>query len=84
MPVDTLKIDRSFVASDEPGHRELVALIIRAAHTFGLTVVAEGVEEPEQLDRLRADACDHAQGYLLSRPLPADDARLRPSVVGRA
>ena len=74
MPVDTLKIDRSFVASAEPGHRELVALIIRAAHTFGLTVVAEGVEEPEQLEQLRADACDHAQGYLLHRPLRAEDA----------
>jgi diguanylate cyclase (GGDEF)-like protein len=82
MPVDTLKIDRSFIASTEEGHRELVALIIRAAHTFGLTVVAEGVEEPDQLDRLRADACDHAQGYLLYRPLPAADAGalLRPAV----
>lgn len=74
MPVDTLKIDRSFVASAEPAHRELVALMIRAAHTFGLTVVAEGVEEPDQLERLRAQACDHAQGYLLHRPLPAAEA----------
>jgi diguanylate cyclase (GGDEF)-like protein len=71
MPVDTLKIDRSFIASAEAGNRELVALIIRAAHTFGLTVVAEGVEEPDQLELLRADACDLVQGYLLSRPLPA-------------
>jgi diguanylate cyclase (GGDEF)-like protein len=74
MPVDTLKIDRSFIASADAGHRELVALIIRAAHTFGLTVVAEGVEEPAQLEQLRADACDHAQGYLLYRPMPAEDA----------
>jgi EAL domain-containing protein (putative c-di-GMP-specific phosphodiesterase class I) len=74
MPVDTLKIDRSFVASTEPGHRELVALMIRAAHTFGLTVVAEGVEEPAQLARLKAQACDQAQGYLLHRPLRAADA----------
>ncbi|MFQ1000881.1 putative bifunctional diguanylate cyclase/phosphodiesterase [Modestobacter sp. SSW1-42] len=71
MPVDTLKIDRSFIASAEAGNRELVALIIRAAHTFGLTVVAEGVEEVDQLELLRADACDLVQGYLLSRPLPA-------------
>ena len=71
MPVDTLKIDRSFVASTEPGHAELVALMVRAAHTFGLTVVAEGVEEPAQLTRLRADGCDLAQGYLLHRPLTA-------------
>ncbi|MBB3675793.1 putative bifunctional diguanylate cyclase/phosphodiesterase [Modestobacter versicolor] len=74
MPVDTLKIDRSFIGSAEPGHEELVALIIRAAHTFGLTVVAEGVEEPAQLVRLLADGCDHAQGYLLHRPLTAADA----------
>ncbi|MGY1841559.1 MULTISPECIES: EAL domain-containing protein [unclassified Modestobacter] len=71
MPVDTLKIDRSFVASTDPGSAELVALMIRAAHTFGLVVVAEGVEEPAQLDRLRAEGCDHAQGFLLHRPLPA-------------
>ena len=84
MPVDTLKIDRSFIASTDAGHRELVALIIRAAHTFGLTVVAEGVEEPAQLEQLRADACDHAQGYLLHRPMPAEAAgalfRPAPSV----
>jgi diguanylate cyclase (GGDEF)-like protein len=81
MPVNTLKIDRSFITSTEPGHPELVALIIRAAHTFGLTVVAEGVEETEQMDWLRAQMCDHAQGYLLSRPLPAADAAAlrRPS-----
>ncbi|MCU1615116.1 MAG: diguanylate cyclase/phosphodiesterase [Frankiales bacterium] len=80
MPVDTLKIDRSFIASTEHGNPELVALIIRAAHTFGLTVVAEGVEEQAQLDQLRADACDQAQGYLLYRPMPAEDAGalLRP------
>ncbi|WP_369256106.1 putative bifunctional diguanylate cyclase/phosphodiesterase [Geodermatophilus amargosae] len=84
MPVDTLKIDRSFVTSPDPGQRELVALIIRAAHTFGLSVVAEGVEEPEQLQRLREQACDHAQGYLLHRPLPAEaaGALLRPLPAG--
>ncbi len=74
MPVDTLKIDRSFVTSPDPGQRELVALIVRAAHTFGLSVVAEGVEEPVHLERLRQVACDHAQGYLLHRPLPAEAA----------
>jgi diguanylate cyclase (GGDEF)-like protein len=74
MPVDTLKIDRSFVASTEPAHRELVALMIRAAHTFGLTVVAEGVEEPAQLAELRAQACDRAQGFLLHPPMAAAEA----------
>jgi EAL domain-containing protein (putative c-di-GMP-specific phosphodiesterase class I) len=74
MPVDTLKIDRSFISSTDPGNRELVELMIRAAHTFGLTVVAEGVEETAQMDRLKDAACDQAQGYLLYRPLPASDA----------
>jgi predicted signal transduction protein with EAL and GGDEF domain len=80
MPVDELKIDRSFVASPDPSHRELVTLIIRAAHTFGLSVVAEGVEELAQLTPLKDQACDAAQGFLLHRPLPAEDAGslLRP------
>ncbi|MBM7806170.1 diguanylate cyclase (GGDEF)-like protein [Geodermatophilus bullaregiensis] len=80
VPVDTLKIDRSFVASPDPGQQELVGLVISAAHTFGLDVVAEGVEEPAQLERLRAQGCDLAQGWLLYRPLPpeAAGALLRP------
>ncbi len=85
MPVDTLKIDRSFVASAEPAHRELVALMIRAAHTFGLTVVAEGVEEPAQLARLKAQECDQAQGFLLYRPMRAAEAGAllrKPEVAG--
>ncbi|MGY1736316.1 putative bifunctional diguanylate cyclase/phosphodiesterase [Geodermatophilus sp. SYSU D00684] len=84
MPVDTLKIDRSFVTSPDPGQRELVALVIRAAHTFGLDVVAEGVEEPGQLERLREQDCDLAQGYLIHRPLPpeAAGALLRSAPVG--
>ena len=73
MPVDTLKIDRSFVASTEPAHRELVALMIRAAHTFGLTVVAEGVEEPAQLARLRAAGVRPGPGL----PAPPPDACCR-------
>ena len=85
MPVDTLKIDRSFVGVRRARHRELVALMIRAAHTFGLTVVAEGVEEPDQLARLQAQARDQAQGYLLHRPMSADEAGAllrRPQVAG--
>jgi predicted signal transduction protein with EAL and GGDEF domain len=71
LPVDTLKIDRSFVASEDPGHKELVRLIVRAAHTFNLNVVAEGVEATEQLDALRLLNCDAAQGYLIARPMPS-------------
>ncbi|SDF93966.1 putative bifunctional diguanylate cyclase/phosphodiesterase [Klenkia brasiliensis] len=74
LPVDTLKIDRSFVGSTEPGHDQLVALMIKAAHTFGLTVVAEGVEDVGQWARLQDERCDHAQGWWTGRPLPADEA----------
>ena len=74
MPVDTLQIDRSFVAAADSGHAELVALMIRAAHTFGLTVIAEGVEDSAQLEWLIDQQCDFAQGYLLSRPLTAEAA----------
>jgi diguanylate cyclase (GGDEF)-like protein len=74
LAVDTLKIDRSLVASDDPGHRALVALTVSAAHTFGLVVVAEGVEDAGQLALLRETGCDSAQGYLFSRPLTAQAA----------
>jgi diguanylate cyclase (GGDEF)-like protein len=72
LPVDSLKIDRSFVASSDPAHRELVRLIVAAAHAFGLTVVAEGIELLEQADGLRALAVENGQGYLFSRPRPAE------------
>jgi len=75
-PVDSLKIDRSFVATLESTMRtrSLVQGIISLGHALGLTVVAEGVETPEQLTLLRAMGCDKAQGYLFARPLPAVEA----------
>ncbi|BAN47446.1 bifunctional diguanylate cyclase/phosphodiesterase [Metapseudomonas resinovorans] len=72
LPLDTLKVDRSFVM-DIPGTRagmEIVQAIIVMAHTLQLQVVAEGVETREQLEFLRAHGCDFIQGYLLSRPQP--------------
>ena len=71
LPADVLKIDRSFIASAEPGHQKLVAFIVEAAHTFGLDVVAEGVEHEATLLGLGAMGCDTAQGYLIARPMPA-------------
>ena len=71
LPFDTLKIDRSFVASTDPRQRSLVALMIEAAHAFDLRVVAEGVEDAATLRVLRDLGCDTAQGYLMGRPLPA-------------
>ncbi|MEZ0165806.1 putative bifunctional diguanylate cyclase/phosphodiesterase [Kineococcus sp. LSe6-4] len=73
LPLDTLKIDRSFLASEAPQDEALVGLMVHAAHTFGLGVVAEGVERPEQVALLRSLGCDRAQGYLFSRPVPAGE-----------
>ncbi|NAZ85041.1 EAL domain-containing protein [Kineococcus sp. T90] len=70
LPVDVLKIDRSLVASADAGHAALVRLVVSAAHSFGLGVVAEGVEEPHQLDQLAATSCDAAQGHLFGRAVP--------------
>jgi diguanylate cyclase (GGDEF)-like protein len=76
LPVDKLKIDRSFV-SNLPGSGGGDAAITNAAislgHTFGLKVIAEGVEEQSQLDYLQREGCDQAQGYFMSRPRPADE-----------
>lgn len=69
LPVDTLKIDRSFVGSADPRRRGLVTLIIQAAHAFGLGVVAEGVEDLETLAELGELGCDRVQGFLMARPM---------------
>jgi diguanylate cyclase (GGDEF)-like protein len=74
LPIDTLKIDRSFISrlpADRAGET-LVSTIITLAHAFGMTVVAEGVETPEQLDLLGKLGCDELQGFLLSKPLHPD------------
>ncbi|MCI2239473.1 EAL domain-containing protein [Paenibacillus sp. TRM 82003] len=72
LPVDVLKIDRSLVASIDAGHAALVRLVVSAAHSFGLGVVAEGVEEPHQLAQLVATRCDAAQGHLFGRAVPPE------------
>src|SRR4029077_16582614 len=73
LPVDILKIDRSFVVRmREAGYpRNIVAMIVSLAHTLGLKGVAEGVEEHEQRRMLRDLGCDQIQGYLVSWPRPA-------------
>lgn len=75
LPIDILKIDRSFVhdASTDPDDAALVMAIITLAHNLRLKVVAEGVESEEQLRFLHLLRCDEIQGYLFSRPLPADN-----------
>jgi len=73
-PIDTLKIDRSFVerAETEEGIAILRAIVLMA-HTLRMTVVAEGVETEAQLALLRKIGCDHAQGFLLAYPVVADE-----------
>ena len=88
LPVDAIKIDRSFVAAMGADRgRSLVRMMIDVADVLGLNVVAEGVETPEELEQLRAMGCTQLQGYLLGRPaapdrLPAEhvdlDERSRP------
>ena len=75
LPVQVLKIDRSFVISmlDDPSAMTLVSTIISLAHALRLEVVAEGVESEEQAKILRLVRCDQMQGYLISRPIPFDD-----------
>jgi diguanylate cyclase (GGDEF)-like protein len=75
LPVDTLKIDRSFVVRmrDAGYPRNIVAMIVSLAHTLGLRVVAEGVEDDQQVRLLRELGCDQIQGFYVSRPVPAED-----------
>ncbi len=76
-PVDILKIDRAFVEPlnrSEPVSTALVSTIIGLARHMGLDVVAEGIERPDQLDRLIELGCSKGQGFLMSRPLDPDDA----------
>jgi diguanylate cyclase (GGDEF)-like protein len=74
LPVDVIKIDRSFVIASDDAGRELLSLMTRAAHAYSLAVVAEGIETSEQLAMMTALGCDAGQGYLFARPLPADEA----------
>jgi EAL domain-containing protein (putative c-di-GMP-specific phosphodiesterase class I) len=74
MPVDVLKLDRSFLPSitDDEQARALVSMVLGLAQLLGMDVVAEGVESPAQRDVLVALGCRRAQGYLFSRPTSAD------------
>ena len=76
LPVDFLKIDRSFVdgLGEESGDTVLVSGILALARNLGLGVIAEGVETAGQLMRLRHLGCDVGQGYHFYRPLPSDVA----------
>lgn len=75
LPADELKIDRTFVLGmlEDEGDYKIVEHAIRIAKSFGLSVVAEGVESQAMLRELQKLGCDYAQGYYISKPLPADE-----------
>ncbi len=75
LPLDTIKIDRSFVSelAGDDANLPIVQAVISMAHGLGMDVVAEGIETAQQLGWLRDLACDRGQGYYYARPLPADE-----------
>jgi len=71
LPINTLKIDKSFMDSlDSPSNRSLTSSIVTIGHDMGLSVTAEGVETLDQLAFLQRTKCDKIQGYFISKPLP--------------
>lgn len=76
LPIDTLKIDRSFVSNMEtqPKNAPLVKSIVALAHSLDMDLIAEGVETPKQMAILRSLGCEYGQGYLFSRPLNPEAA----------
>jgi EAL domain-containing protein (putative c-di-GMP-specific phosphodiesterase class I) len=75
LPIDVLKIDKSFVDDCVTVHTDhmLVRTIIQMGHNLNKRVIAEGVEDESQLALLESEGCHEIQGYLFSRPLPADE-----------
>ncbi len=75
LPVDTVKIDRSFVSQADTSHhhRVLIEATVKVARSLGMKTVAEGIETQSQADVVRAQCCAKGQGYFYSRPLPSDD-----------
>jgi EAL domain-containing protein (putative c-di-GMP-specific phosphodiesterase class I) len=75
-PINSLKIDRSFIhmMTEDLSYLKIVQAIIRLTHSLGLSVTAEGVETQEQLAQLRELNCEYIQGFLISKPISSQDA----------
>ncbi len=80
LPVEMVKLDRSLVTGldSSPSAVAIARHIVDMAHARGMTVVAEGVEQPSQLETVRALGCDYAQGYLMGRPCAIAEIGRRP------
>jgi len=75
LALDEIKIDRAFVTAIDANSQNaaIVRSTIELGHSLGMMVIAEGVETEAELRHLQAFGCDYAQGYRISRPMPADD-----------
>ena len=83
LPIDTLKIDRTFVSriGKDGNGSEIVRTILALAHELGMKVVAEGIETDEQLSKLKAMECEYGQGYLFTRPL---DSQMASTLIAKS
>ncbi|HEX2049457.1 MAG TPA: EAL domain-containing protein [Actinomycetota bacterium] len=81
LPLDVLKVDRSFVPGDGNGAERVAAAVVDLAHSLHMRALIEGVETDAQWDAVRATGCDEAQGFLLGRPAPA--SAIDPAAPGR-
>jgi EAL domain-containing protein (putative c-di-GMP-specific phosphodiesterase class I) len=76
LPIDTLKIDKSFIDRLAEGDDSIVSAVVALGQSLGVDVLAEGVESADQAERLVTLGCDYAQGYYFARPLASVDAFL--------
>lgn len=78
LPIDTIKIDKSFVDDicDPANNGSIAKAIIDMGHNLGFTIVAEGIEQEEQAEFLHGNSCEYGQGYFFSKPMPAEDVFL--------